>query len=73
MPDRGTPARILVTAFEPFGPPGGPVRPENASETVLRALLARDPGRFDALLLPVDPRCEVALARAFDGDPPGVL
>jgi pyrrolidone-carboxylate peptidase len=73
MPDREAPARILVTAFEPFGPPGGPVRPENASETVLRALRERDPARIDSIVLPVDPRCEVALARAFDADPPGVL
>lgn len=65
--------RILVTAFEPFAPPGKPKRPENASETVLRAFGARKGEGYDLLMLPVDARCEVLLARALSRDPAGVV
>jgi hypothetical protein len=65
--------RLLVTAFEPFGPPGRPPRPENASERVLRAF-GDGPGRDHRLvILPVDPRAEVVLARALQEGPAGVL
>jgi hypothetical protein len=64
---------LLVTAFEPFGPPGRPPRPENASETVLRAF-GNGPGRDHRLVvLPVDPRAEVVLARALQEGPAGVI
>lgn len=64
---------LLVTAFEPFGPPGRPPRAENASETVLRAF-GRGPGRDHRLVvLPVDPRAEVVLARALQEGPAGVI
>lgn len=65
--------RILVTAFRPFAPPGKAPRPVNRSEEVLGAFLARSPDAGDTLLLPADPRCEVALARALDRDPFGVV
>lgn len=68
-----TPARILVTAFEPFGPPGQPKRPSNASEEVLRAFGARFPGRCELLVLPVDARSEVRLARGLNGNPVGIV
>jgi len=67
------PTRLLVTAFEPFAPPGRGMRPGNASEDVIRAFEDRARGRCDLLVLPVDPRCEVALARALDRDPAGVV
>ena len=66
-------SRILVTAFEPFGRPGSPVRPENASERVLRAFLELHPDRVSSAVLHVDARCEVHLAREFDGNPGGVV
>ena len=64
---------ILVTAFEPFGMPGKPKRPENASETVIRAFEDRGRGRRTCVVLPVDPRCEVVLARALHGAPAGIV
>ena len=64
---------ILVTAFEPFGPPGKPKRPGNASETVLRAFEDRARGRGACVVLPVDPQCEVVLARALHGAPAGIV
>ena len=65
--------RLLVTAFEPFGAPGRPRRPSNASEEVVRAFAQRHPDRCAIVVLPVDPRCEVRLARALDGNPSGVV
>jgi len=73
MPAPAPPRRILVTAFEPFAAPGKPMRPENASETVLLEFLERHRDRCASVVLPVDPRCEVALARALNGDPLGVV
>jgi len=73
MPDPAPPSRLLVTAFEPFGPPGKPKRAANASEEVLCAFGDRHPGHCDLLVLPVDPRCEVVLARALNGNPVGVV
>jgi pyrrolidone-carboxylate peptidase len=64
---------ILVTGFRPFGLPGRPSRPENASETVLRSLEDRSRGNHPFVVLPVDPRCEVLLARALDLGPAGVV
>jgi len=65
--------RILVTAFRPFAPPGKPLRPSSRSEEVLAGFLVRTPDSVDTHLLPADPRCEVALARALDRDPFGVV
>ena len=65
--------RILVTAFRPFAPPGGRMRDVNRSQEVLEALLAQTPDAFDSRVLPVDPRCEVALARSLDRNPAGVV
>ena len=73
MPAPEPAPRILVTAFEPFGPPGKPLRPENASERVLRAFLELHPARVSTVVLPVDARCEIHLAREFDRDPAGVV
>lgn len=73
MPEPTPPSRLLVTAFEPFGAPGRPKRPANASEEVLRAFAERHPGRCDLLVFPVDPRCEVRLARAMNANPAGVV
>lgn len=73
MSEARRPGPILVTAFEPFGPPGKPVRPENASEVVLRAFLRGSRTPVDAVVLPVNPRAEVQLARALHGDPAGVV
>jgi pyrrolidone-carboxylate peptidase len=67
------PSRLLVTAFEPFAPPGKPLRPGNASEDVIRAFEDRSRGRCDLLVLPVDPTCEVRLARALNRDPSAVV
>lgn len=71
------PSPMLVTAFEPFAPPGGlpgkAKRPGNASEDVLRAFEDRARGRCDLLVLPVDPTCEVRLARALNRDPVAVV
>jgi len=66
-------ARVLVTAFRPFAPPGGPMRPVNRSQEVLEAFRAASPDAGDFLVLPVDPRCEVALARSLDRNPAGVV
>ena len=65
--------RLLVTAFEPFGLPGRSMRAENASESVLRAIRERPGFRHEALVLPVDARCEVHLARALNRDPAGIV
>ena len=65
--------RLLVTAFQPFGAPGKPVRPENASDSVLRAFGDREGNRYDLLVLPVEPLAEVLLARALARDPVGVV
>ena len=73
MADDTAHGSILITAFEPFAPPGKPMRPENASERVLRAFEDRAGVRHRLLVLPVDPRCEVALARALHEDPAGVV
>jgi pyrrolidone-carboxylate peptidase len=67
------PSTMLVTAFEPFGLPGKAKRPGNASEDVLRAFEDRARGRYDLLVLPVDPKCEVRLARALNRDPVAVV
>lgn len=67
------PSRLLVTAFEPFAPPGKPLRAGNASEDVIRAFEDRSRGRCDLLVLPVDPTCEVRLARALNRDPSAVV
>ena len=64
MREQDASPRILVTAFRPFAPPGGTMRSANRSQEVLEALLAQSPGACDSLLLPVDPRCEVSLARS---------
>jgi len=73
MPEPAPQTRLLVTAFEPFGAPGKPKRASNASEETLRAFAARHPGRCTVVILPVDARCEVALARAMNGNPAGVV
>jgi len=73
MNDTDGQPRILVTAFRPFAPPGRPLRPVNRSQEVLEAFLARSPGAVRSLVLPVDPRCEVVLARALDQNPVGVV
>ncbi len=79
------PGPILVTCFEAFAPPGKRLRPENESEEVLRVFGDRNAhrspvpgpgtgaGRCDLLILPVDPRCEVQLARALHRNPSGVV
>jgi hypothetical protein len=67
------PQRLLVTAFEPFAPPGGTMRASNASEEVLHAFGDRHAGRCDLLVLPVGPLCEVRLARALNRSPAGVV
>jgi pyrrolidone-carboxylate peptidase len=69
----GTPRRLLLAAFEPFGARADSARPENASETVLRAWAKRHAGRHAVVILPVDPRCEVVLARALHDNPAGVV
>jgi len=68
-----TPRRILVTAFEPFGPPGKSKRDANASEEVVRAFRGNHPGRCDVRVLPVGPLAEVHLARALQLHPLGVV
>ena len=73
MREQDASPRILVTAFRPFAPPGGTMRSANRSQEVLEALLAQSPGACDSLLLPVDPRCEVSLARSLDRDPDGII
>lgn len=65
--------RLLITAFEPFGAPGKPKRPENASEEVLRAFGDRPSLRCDLVVLPVALRCEVVLARSLHRNPAGIV
>ncbi len=69
---------ILVTAFERFASPGKTLRPgpmgrENESEEALRAFGDHARGRCDLVVLPVDARCEVQLARALHRNPAGVV
>jgi hypothetical protein len=66
-------SRILVTAFEPFAPAGKPMRPSNASEEVLRAFGDRAAGKCEFLVLPVDARSEVRLARSLNLNPAGIV
>jgi hypothetical protein len=73
MNDTDGQPRILVTAFRPFAAPGKPMRPVNRSEEVLKAFLDRWPDSCRSLVLPVDARSEVVLARALDHNPLGVV
>lgn len=67
-------SKILLTAFEPFGPIGKYIRRENSSEQILEDIKARNPDGFHFLTLPVSDDGIVALKLALETlKPSGVI
>lgn len=63
-------AKILLTAFEPFGITGKYLRGKNSSAEIMDGIESKYPNQYDRLILPVSDQAEIALQNHIKNNAP---